>query len=114
LICPSQKLLAQLMDRGAQLGWREACVVACQLLQPGLDRLGADGGGGLWSFGWHGWKLSVAEWRQLIVRNRTIICSIRHLSDGCGFRVTLQINGGTFLIFGQDQWLRSEFEAALA
>jgi hypothetical protein len=41
LICVSQKLLAQLIDRGAQLDWREASVVSQQLLELGLDFLGA-------------------------------------------------------------------------
>lgn len=40
-----QKLLAQLIDRGAQLGWRKACIVTRQLLQLGLDLLDAGGGG---------------------------------------------------------------------
>ena len=59
MIRPSQKLLAQLIDRGVQLGWREICIVAGQLLQPGLDLLGAGGGGdGLAPFGEFGGRLA--------------------------------------------------------
>ena len=37
--------LEQRLERGAQLGWREACVVPHQWLVLGRDLLGAGGGG---------------------------------------------------------------------
>ena len=52
LICSNQQFLAQLIDRGAQLGWRETCVRTRQLIELGLDLLWAGGGGdGLPEFG---------------------------------------------------------------